>query len=60
MATEFNPGDRVVITHTAKGGYFKGRYLATVVCYLGKARIKVRDDGGNPRTPFSIQAKKLP
>ncbi|MVM28430.1 hypothetical protein GO755_00190 [Spirosoma sp. HMF4905] len=59
MATELNPGDRVEITRTAKGGYYKGRYLATVVCYLGKTRIKVRDEAGRQRTPFSIQVKRI-
>ena len=59
MRIEINPGDRVEVTRTAKGGFYKGRYLATVLIRSTTKRVKVRDDLGKEYSPYITHIKKL-
>ncbi|WP_157816172.1 hypothetical protein [Spirosoma pollinicola] len=52
-------GDRVEVTRIVKGGFYTGRYLATVICRSNGRRIKVRDDQGREYSPYPAQVKKL-
>ncbi|RZM11772.1 MAG: hypothetical protein EOO88_46435 [Pedobacter sp.] len=59
MNTDIKPGDRVEVTRTKRGGFFNGRYLATVIQLSPQARVRVRDDEGQDSSPRRTQVKKL-
>ena len=59
MDTDIKPGDRVEVTQTNRGGFYKGRYLATGIQLTTKARVKVRDDEGKQYMPLLTHVKKL-
>ena len=59
METDIKPGDRVEVTRTKRGGFFNGRYLATVIHLSTQARVRVRDDEGKERLPSLTHVKKL-
>ncbi|SFF29480.1 hypothetical protein [Spirosoma endophyticum] len=60
MNTEINPGDRVEVTRVQKGGFYVGRYLATVLGHIKGKRFKVSDDQGQEYSPYFKNVKKLP
>jgi hypothetical protein len=59
MNTDLKPGDRVEVTRTLKGGFYKGRYLATVIHLTTKFRVRVRDEEGQEFLPSLNHVKKL-
>ncbi|SFD91870.1 hypothetical protein [Spirosoma endophyticum] len=59
MANEINIGDRVEVTSIQKGGFFIGRYQATVIYRISRNRIKVRDDMDGEYTVYFTNVKKL-
>ncbi|SFF21913.1 hypothetical protein [Spirosoma endophyticum] len=60
MNTGINMGDRVEVTRTKKGGFYNGRYLATVIGFTTGDRIRVKDGLDQEYAPYFKNVKKLP